>query len=379
MSTNAQMVPVYRRSELESIAQGCLHRHKSLWLDGVDDSSDISLLGIAFHAVNHRYLLRLVEKKLPFDHEEAQQAFIEGMAIAQLPARLIPELRMVWTFHAAKFAFDPERFLAAEERGVEEGVAWTPDLVQAHPESNALEIVDFKSGWAPPMTEADLRENFQARVYSRYARDRWPNFGEYHFTLHAVRFNKRVTVAFRAEDLDVIDIEIQAAITTIELAKETNSWPAIPGPACRFCQLACPIADNKIAFPKRLSLEQREPVAGQVLVIEKALKAAKKLLKESVATHGPIDVHGVVFDNRPSISKTYPVDAILDAFKKLKIDRQAADVLSAGGDLTISASALKKVMRLYPELESMLAVSVREKTTYRFGAKQAGEGEEEED
>ena len=85
------MVPVYRRSELEAIADGCLHRYKALWIDGVDDSSDISMIGSAFAKIKHLYILRLVERNLPRDAEEAQAAFIEGIAITQTPARLIPE------------------------------------------------------------------------------------------------------------------------------------------------------------------------------------------------------------------------------------------------------------------------------------------------
>lgn len=370
---------VYRRSELEAIADGCLLRYRALYLDGTDDSSDISLIGVAFARVKHEYILRLVDRRLPQDSEEAEQAFIEGIAITQLPARLIPELREVWEFHASKFALQVERFIATEERGVEGQVSFAPDLVLGHPEANCLEIVDDKSGHAPPPTENELKHNFQARVYSRYARDRWPGFSRYDFTLFAIRYNKRVTVSFTQAELDTVDVEIQAAISTIELAKAANAWPAIPGPACRFCDLVCPVADNKLSLPKRLSLEQRLPVAEWLLVADKQLKAMKKLLKESVTANGPISVRGVVWDNRPSVSKTYPIDAILEAFKKLKIDRQASDVLAAGGDLTISASALKKVMRLYPDLEPILQVSERQKTSYRFSAKAAGEVEDDDE
>jgi len=376
--TTAHALPIYRRSELEAIVDGCLLRYKALWIDGVDDSSDISLIGVAFAKIKHLYVMRLVDKGLPQDAEEAHDAFIEGVAITQLPARLIPETRDLWEFHASKFALAVDRFVTAEEKDASGQVAFAPDLVLAH-ESNTLEVIDDKSGWHPPLTEAELKTNFQARVYSRYARDRWPNFRQYDFTLYAVRFNKRVTVSFTQQELDTVDVEIQAAISTIELAKAANAYPAIPGPACRFCTLKCPVADNQMSLPKRLSLEQRLPVAEWLLVADKQLKAMKKLLKESVTANGPISVRGVVWDNRPSVSRSYPVDAILSAFQKLKIDRQASDVLAAGGDLTISASALKKIMRLYPELETMLQLSERQKTTYRFGAKKPGDDEDEED
>jgi len=114
-----------------------------------------------------------------------------------------------------------------------------------------------------------------------------------------------------------------------------------------------------------------------VLVAEKQLKAVKKVLKESVTVDGPISVNGVVWDNRPSVSRSYPIDKVLEGFKKLKIDRQAAEVIAAGGDLSISQSALSKVFRLYPDLEPILAEAVKEKTTYRFSAKKPGDDEED--
>lgn len=377
--TTISALPVYRRSELEAIADGCLHRYKALWIDGVDDSSDISLIGVAFAKIKHLYVMRLVDRRLAQDAEEAHAAFVEGVAITQLPARLIPETRDLWEFHANTFALDVERFVAAEERGSGGEVAFAPDLVLAHPESNTLEIIDDKSGWHPPLTEAELKTNFQARIYSRYARDRWSNFSRYDFTLYAVRFNKRVTVSFTAAELDVVDTEVQAAIATIELAKVANAWPAIPGPSCRFCNLACPIADNKMTLPKRLSLEQRLPVAEWLLVADKQLKAMKKLLKESVTANGPISVRGVVWDNRPSVSRTYPIEAVQEAFKRLKIDKQALELIIPGGELTLSASALTKVAKAYPDLMPMLQLVERQKTSYRFSAKAPGADDEDDE
>lgn len=370
-------IHVYRRSELEAIADGCLKRFHDIWIAGVDDSSDISLLGQAFHKVQHLYIGRLVAANTEADSQESDGAFVEGVAMAQLPARLIPELQRLWTFHVEHFFLPLDRYISSEERGGDT-VSFAPDLLLGHPEENALEIVDLKSGWAPPPTDAELKMNFQARVYTRYARDRWPHWDHYRFTLWAVRFNKRVTVEFRPEELDAVDIEVQAAIATVELAKVSGQWPAIPGPPCANCTLACPVADNKLSLPKRLSIEQRQPAAEWALVAEKQLRTVKAALKDSVKTYGPISVNGAVWDNRPSVSRAYPIDAILEAFTALKIDRQAAEVFAAGGDLTISHSALEKVMRLYPELEPMLSGSAREKTSYRFSVKAPGAVDSEE-
>lgn len=370
---------IYRRSELEAVkpaidADGCLHRYKAIWIDGYDDVSDVALLGIGFAKVKHCYIERLLAIRVGQDQEEAQQAFIEGVAAAQPPSRLIPELRSLWMFHAEKFELQLERFVAAEERGESGDVGWTPDLVYAHPERNELEVIDDKSGYHPPLTENELKGLFQARVYSRYAMDRWPHFTRYRFTLNAVRFNKAVSVSFDQAELDAVEDEVQAAIATIQEAERTNMWPAIAGPSCHFCELRCPIADQEISLPKRLTVQQYQKLGAFLLVAEKQLRAMKKAMKASCAVFGPLPVNGVVWDNRPSTSRSYPLDGVLEAVK-------ARSLMGAFEDpnLTISHSALAKVFKLYPQLEADLAPLVREKTSYRFSAKAPEWGEDEEE
>jgi hypothetical protein len=368
--TTAQTLRIYRRSELQAIADGCLHRYRVLYIDGVDDTTDASLVGQAFHKCQHLYVEELVERKLPNDQEAAVIAFTEGVAISQLPARLIPELRQTWDSHVATFEIDLRKFVTAEEPGYSGEVSFTPDLVLADSATNTLEIVDFKSGWTNPPTEAELKKDFQARVYTRYGRDRWPNFDKYVFTLRAVRFRQETSVTFTQAELDTVDTEIRAAIATVELAKASNVWPAIPGPACRFCTLKCPVLDNPLVLEKRIPLAARESMAGWVMVAEKQLKAVKSALKDSVKEHGPIDVNGVIWDNRPSVSRSYPLSAVVAAFKTLKIPVDSA---------TMSAHGLKSLMRQYPDLEHLLSLDERQKTSYRFGPKAAGESEEDEE
>lgn len=361
---------IYRRSELEAISDGCYHRYKAIWIDGVDDSSDVALVGIGFHAIQHVYIELLVRHKLSQDQELSQEAFVAGVASAQTPARLVSELRQLWDFHAPKFELPLERFVAAEERGSDGDVGWTPDLVLAHPETNTLEIVDTKSGWHPPLSEEEVKGLFQAKVYCRYAMDRWPHFGHYQFTLHAIRFNKRTSVSFSPVELEAVELEVRAAIEAIEEAKRTNHWPAVPGPSCNFCELACPVADQVMTLPKRLTPEQYSKLGAWLLVADKQLRAAKKLMKASCNVFGPCDVNGVVWDNRPSESKAYPVDAVLEVLKTRGIWGAFDDAGSQG--LTISHSALAKLIKAYPMLEEDLAPFAQTKTTYRFGAKQAG-------
>ncbi len=371
---------IYRRSELETIApqqdaEGCLFRYKAIWIDGVDDTSDVALLGIGFAAIQHRYILMLIDNKIGQDFELAQAAFAEGVSSAKTPTHLLPELNQLWRFHSETWELPLERFVAAEERGSVGDVGFTPDLVLAHPEHDALEVIDQKSGWHPPLTEQALKGLFQARVYSRYARDRWPNFRTYKFTLEAVRFKKKTTVEFTNEELDQVELEVQAAIATIEEAKRANHWPATPGPSCHFCTLACPVAEQAVALPVRLSKEMVPKLAAWLLVADKQLKAAKKLMKASVAIYGPVTVNGVEWDNRPSESLSYPIQSLMDV-----LELRGGMGAFEDPNLTISKSALKKLFKAYPGLEEDLVGAVQSKTTYRFGPKKptAPDSEEEE-
>jgi hypothetical protein len=370
---------VYRRSELEAVkpaidADGCLFRFKKIWMEGYDDSSDVALIGQAFAKIKHIYIERLLALKVGQDAEEAQAAFQEGIVAEQTPSRLIPDVRSVWMFHAEKFELRVERFLAAEERGEDGGVGWAPDLVYAHAETNSVEIIDDKSGWKPPMTEAELKGLFQARVYSRYGQIRWPGFAKYIFTIHAVRFNKSVSVEFTADELDAVEEEVQAAIATIQAAEQKDYWPAVAGPSCHFCTLQCPIADQQVTLPKRLDVQQYHALGGWLLVAEKQLRAAKKLMKNACGVFGAATVNGMVWDNRPSTSVAYPLDAVMEVLK-------ARGGMGAFEDpsLTISKSALAKLFKQFPQLETDLKPFAQEKTSYRFGAKVPGQDDDEEE
>ena len=95
-------------------ATSCLHRYKAIWVDGVPDQSDLSLKGIAFHSCAHKYILRLVDAKLPQDHEEALLAFTEGIASALTPSHLVPQVREMFMKWAERFGLELGAFLAAE-------------------------------------------------------------------------------------------------------------------------------------------------------------------------------------------------------------------------------------------------------------------------
>lgn len=364
----ATQLKVYRRSELETISEGCLFRYDKIWRQGVPDQSDLSLVGIAGHACSHLYLGKLVASHVTQDAELADQAFVEGIAQSLTPSRLVPEVKHVWQFFAERFELPLERFVASEERTQTGQVGWAADLVLANPERNELEIVDWKWGWAPPMPEDALRSLFQARVYSNAAMQRFPGFHQYRFTLHAVRYGKVVSVVFSQSDLDSVEIELAAAIATVEHAEATKEWPAVPGPACAYCQLECPVVDDPANHPVRVATaNQAQAVAAWLLPTSAAVAAGKKALKAYVSTNGPVEVNGMTWNNWPTEARSYPLPAVIDAFK-------ARDV---GGfeDLTLSQSALSKAFKQFPKLADDLAPVVKSKTSYRFMARKPGVAE----
>lgn len=362
-----QALTIYRRSQVEDA--DCLYRWKHIWLDGVDDSSDYSLRGQAFAKIKHLYILKLNEHGVSQDFDLATQAFIEGVAEHQTPQRLIPELRELWIRHAEVFALDLDRYLTSEERHEGEGLSWSPDLVYAHP--NELEIVDDKTFWVC-LTEAEVRASFQGRFYVREAMKRWPGFASYRFTMFFVRFNRAVSVVFSPAELAQLDMEVEAARARLELAAQTDSWPAVAGPSCRYCELRCPLVEEQSRLPIRVSQAQAPAVAAVILTGDKMVKGLKKALKAYCAAYGPVMVGDIEFNNRPVLERKYPLMKVVEVI-------QERGQMGAFDDLAISHSSLGKVFRAFPDIEKELAPSVETKTSFRFGSRKPGGDEEGED
>lgn len=368
-------VRVYRRSELQAIDDGCLYRAHKIWDEGVDDTSDLAMIGIGFHAIKHRYILRLLQHGLVSDAEEARDAFTRGVVVARTPSRLLPELRGLWDFHTAGakgFELPLDRFVAAEERQSSGQVTWAPDLVLAHPETNELEILDDKSGWAPAPTEDALRTLFQARVYSFYGMVRWPNFSRYRFTINAVRWGRSTSVVFSHEDLDNTERELAALIAVKEQAELDGYWPAVAGPACTYCDLICPI-ESPAQIPKRISSEEQfQALASYKLVAEAQKRGLDKVLKAYVLAHGPQIVNGIELANRPVLSRAYPIKPVVQGLSQIE---------SAGGldesDAMVSQALMTPLFKQFGKpLVDLLAPLVRETTAYRFSGRKVGSQED---
>lgn len=355
-------------------ASSCLYRYNKIWLENAPDQSDYALRGIGFHACAHRYILRLVDAQLPSDAEEAKAAFVEGIAAALTPGHLVPEVRAIFTRWAENFQLDLGAFVAAEEHQIGKNQhTFTPDLVYAQP--TGLTILDFKTYWAQ-LTEAQIRNDFQARWYVFNAMRIWPNFPTYTFVHSYVRFGTQVAVTFSRDEFATFAEEVEAMAAAIQEAEARNEWPATAGPECSFCELRCPLMEHPAVVPKRFALpQQAETIAGWVLAAEQHVKIAKKALKAYCAAHGPIDVHGVEFANRPVQQRTYPIGDVLAILKA----RNVMGAFDGEQGLTISHSALTKLFKQFPQLEEDLLPYQQAKTTYRFSARKPGVGDDEED
>jgi hypothetical protein len=359
-------------------ATSCLHRYNQIWNLGTPDASDLSMKGIGFHSCAHRYITRLIEQQLQADVEEAKLAFTEGIASALTPAHLVAEVREMFFRWAEHFGLDLESFVAAEEHQVggtadQQQQTFTPDLVYARPAG--VEIIDFKTFWHP-LTEVQIRRDFQSRFYVFNAMRIWPNFPQYTFTHSYVRFGVQVSVTFQPSDLAIFADDVTAIAATITEATERNEWPATAGTECAYCQLKCPLADHPAIIPKRFTLpEQATTVAAWILAAETQLKAAKKALKGYCAANGAVDVRGVEFDNRPVLQRSYPLGQVIDILKS----RSLGGAFDADSGLTISYSALSKLFKQFEQLEKDLLPFQQSRTSYRFSAKKPGVGDEDDE
>jgi hypothetical protein len=360
-------LPILRRSAIEA-AGHCLFRYKQIWVEGVEDMSDYARRGIAFHACAHRYILRLVDKHLSQDREEAEAAFLEGLAsVGHLPGRLVGEVRQLFDRWAENFELDLRWFLAAEERQERSEQAFTPDLVYGRPD--CLEIIDFKTHWVA-LTEEQAKADFQAKWYLRNAMIEWPGFPQYRFTFIFVRLGVTVSIPYHPDMLETLSREVAGVQAQIETAERTGEWPATPGPACGYCELKCPIVDNPLIVPKRLvTLVQAQQIGGWILAGERMLGLAKKALKAFCAVNGPVDVRGVLWDNRPRNERRYPIGQVLEILQK-------RNIFGAFDELTLSHSALVPLFKRFPALADDLASVAIDKQTWRFSAKKPG-GEDE--
>lgn len=361
-----------RRSALQ--AASCLKRYREVYELGLEDDSDESRRGTAFHRIFlEEYIPALVRQHKPADPSLLDAAFRRGIVAAQCPPHLVDEVEDLVFSYGSRFELDLSAYLEAEAQQVTGGVSWKPDLVFAWrltPKGSVLRVEDLKTYHAI-LNEETVRREFQAQLYVRNAMDTWRGFDCYEFAMTFVRFGVTVVVEYAAEDLASLDRKVDAILATIEDARARDEWPAQPGDHCGFCRLQCDVADDPKLLDRRcLSVDDAGAAADRLVLMGRMYDADQKALKAWCTIEGPLRRGGLEWAHRPTSRLRYAARLVLDTLQRLKVPDPPG--------LTFSKSSLSKLFtkaaaRTWPGLSEELEPLAITKTGTRFSAKKVGD------
>lgn len=368
----AVQLPVLRQSAIA--AASCLKRFHETQILGLEDDSDESRRGSAFHRIAfEEYVPRLVALQRAQDLEELREAFTRGIRATRCPSHLIDEVEDLVFFWGERFELNLGAFLLSEERQIADGLSWKPDLTFAHrntPEGSILEIEDAKT-YRMILTADAIRREFQPKFYIWRAMEAWPGFDVYRFTMTFVRYGVRVSLDFSRAELDALKLKVEATLQVIGDAITRDEWPAQPGEHCGFCRLACEVADDPRTLDRRiLTAEEAEAVAGRILIMRRMLSADDAALRAWCVTEGPVLAGAMEFAHRETERQKWPVALVLDECKKAGVP---PPLFRCGKTILRPLIATKKAKRAYPALVEALegaAITIKGTT---FGAKKRGD------
>lgn len=362
----------YRRSAIE--AASCLKRFQAIYELGLEDESDESRRGTAFHyVVLEEYLPSLVRTGKRADRDLLDQAFRRGIPATRCPAHLVDEVEDLVFRWGSRFELDLDAFLESEAQQVTGRVRWRPDLIYAWrltPRGSVLRVEDLKTYHAI-LSEDTIRAELQGQLYIRNAIATWPGFDVYEFAMTFVRFGVTRVVEFTADELEGIDRKVDSVIATIDAARAANDWPAQPGNVCGFCRLQCEVADDPRVLDRRcLTDEEARIVAGRLSVIGRMYDTDLKSLKAWCTTEGPVRLNGLEWAHRTTARVRYDARQTLEVITS----RRAPDPPG----LSFSKSSLAKLhtkaaARAWPGLQEEIAQLALTKQGTRFGAKKVGD------
>jgi hypothetical protein len=353
--------PLRSRSDFESFS--CPFRYHKIVIQGVRDTSDAARRGSTFHVATRIYTQALALRGEASDVDLAAEAVHRACVEEQTPAHLIPDVDGLWQGWVERFELDVRAFLLAEERQGVDRRTFRPDVVYAFPD--VLEVRDYKTHWQI-LTEAQAGQELQARMYGWLASQIWPGFARYRFVFDFVRYHHEVVVEFDLGALDEIARQLDTLEAAIDIAEQTQTFPAIPGAGCRYCHLACPLTDDAQRLPVRVtSAEAFARLAGEALVLQRAYDERWEALKAFAAFEGPQIVGGMEFAFRPRESLSFPAVPVLDALRERQAD---------ASKLTFSKSDLKSFLmaKKYAHIKAALDPLGTTKTSTVFSAKKAG-------
>ena len=330
----AQAVPVrvYRRSALEAIS--CPKRFYEIYerTDPIEDSSDEALRGQGFHEAAKKYIQRLASLKLTTDAEELQLALREAITELRIPAHLVKEVEALAERWALTFELDLDSYLLSEETQIldDYGLQWTPDLVYV--KGDELHQIDWKTHWAG-LSDAQVKDQFQAQVYVWQAAQKWPGFESYRFTFTYPRLGYSATAVWSRAEVDELEIIVLSRIDIIDACRKAGEWKANPGSMCLYCRLDCPVKDHGSLDVSRVkNAAEASAIAGELMVFDKAAQARKNALKAWCDERGPVVCNEVEWGYSDSDVTTFPADGVLRVLSSHGI---------AGMDFTVTKTALR--------------------------------------
>jgi hypothetical protein len=352
----------------------------------LEDRGDEANRGIAFHECAARYIERLAAKQLEADHEEATEAFREGIEASRPAPHLLPQISKLWQKFTGWFQLDLAAYYAAElkqhtcsGRGCghsekdhkdgrctrcrcqqfQPGFTWTPDLIYVRP--GEIEIKDWKT-YYKGLTETQARDEFQLKFYLVEAMRIWPNFARYKFTFDFVRLGFEVSVTLTPEEIEAFQAEVEAIQAGMAQARAVGIYPATPGAQCGLCRLRCPVVDAGDRLPVRVqTADQAAEMFGRLMVLEQERKALKKALGGWAATEGAVVCRGQEYVHQSQTSYSVTM-ADVDPF----VGQHQHELVRFG------LSALKPIWKKRTDMPADLQLAARKSTSWVFRSRKVG-------
>lgn len=355
----------FRRSALE--AATCLYRYNQIYNLGVEDSSDVSLRGVLFHAAAELYVKMLTAARVESDYGIAVEAFQTAAERCAAPARVVFEAERVFFWFVERFELKWEHVLHVEQTliTVRHGrrFTWKPDLVYVN--ERGIVFYDWKTHFTAWTVEQARRE-FQSRFYLLMALEHFPGHPRYEICFLFVRANILIRVVFTLEEFTEIERQVDAALGAIAEADRAGVYPATGGPHCQYCRLECPINGRGGLLPTRVDdRAQFDALASEYLALKQRQAQTRKLLKQFVMVEGPQAVNGMQWGHTAHTRERYPVDVVQDVAAREGVSVQGLTI--AGGQIRYLLDERRR-----PTLARELKRHAITETSYRFGATKTG-------
>lgn len=317
--------------------------------------------GTEFHDMAKLYVDHLVKRQFDTDYDKAE-------VIAQRYHGDARDIFTRWTREreidsAAVFETEFTITLTWDYRPVPiktpgHEAPWGGTLDRIEICGDEADIWDYKTSWVvfSPTT-------IQARYYPWLLSKLFPNLKKIRFHLDFVRWNVVKMREFTRDDLVTVEREIEELVKRLDLAIETQQWPAITTPYCAHCVLQCPLIAAGLSRKLIGQIDDAiaEEMAAELYTMTAQIGRMKTILKTYAADHGPIGVgtHHVL------------------GFKKNRKIRYSPQEIAALNDkhgfekvrgLQSDSKEIRKIARDYPNYQETLDKSkkTKDQTTTDF-------------